>query len=182
MERTLDDSAIRRIMIPEMFLSADAICMTLDNVVSGLVVYPARIHSAVMEELPFMATENIIMKLVALGKSRQEAHEEIRVLSHQASDVVKKEGGKYHSHVTKKGTIIIYLNMLIKIFLQARTISLSASRRPSFSVLSGPKSILCSTPKTSSVAAPSKSHDSPLKFPRLSRLTRNTLLAAKTLS
>lgn len=49
MERTLDDSAIRRIMIPEMFLSADAICMTLDNVVSGLVVYPARIHSAVME-------------------------------------------------------------------------------------------------------------------------------------
>ncbi|EHK97279.1 L-aspartase-like protein [Glarea lozoyensis ATCC 20868] len=94
MERTLDDSAIRRIMIPEMFLSADAICMTLDNVVSGLVVYPARIHSAVMEELPFMATENIIMKLVALGKSRQDAHEEIRVLSHQASDVVKKEGGK----------------------------------------------------------------------------------------
>ncbi|CAG8953602.1 hypothetical protein HYFRA_00010061 [Hymenoscyphus fraxineus] len=94
MERTLDDSAIRRIMIPEMFLSADAICMTLDNVVSGLVVYPARIHSAVMEELPFMATENVIMKLVALGKSRQEAHEEIRVLSHQASDVVKKQGGK----------------------------------------------------------------------------------------
>ncbi|KAH6679039.1 putative Adenylosuccinate lyase [Halenospora varia] len=93
-ERTLDDSAIRRITIPEMFLCADAICMTLDNVSSGLVVYPARIHSRVMEELPFMATENIIMKLVALGRSRQDAHEEIRVLSHQASDVVKKEGGK----------------------------------------------------------------------------------------
>ncbi|TVY32526.1 Adenylosuccinate lyase [Lachnellula subtilissima] len=93
-ERTLDDSAIRRITIPEAFLSADAICMTLDNVVGGLVVYPARIHSRVMEELPFMATENIIMKLVSLGKSRQDAHEEIRVLSHQASDVVKKEGGK----------------------------------------------------------------------------------------
>ena len=77
-----------------MFLSADAICMTLDNVVSGLVVYPARIHARLMEELPFMATENIIMKMVALGKSRQDAHEEIRVLSHQASDVVKKEGGK----------------------------------------------------------------------------------------
>ncbi|TVY71514.1 Adenylosuccinate lyase [Lachnellula suecica] len=90
-ERTL---AIRRITIPEQFLSADAICMTLNNVVSGLVVYPARIHSRVMEELPFMATENIIMKLVSLGKSRQDAHEEIRVLSHQASDVVKKEGGK----------------------------------------------------------------------------------------
>ena len=77
-----------------MFLSADAICLTLDNVVSGLVVYPNRIHSHLMEELPFMATENIIMKLVALGVSRQEAHEEIRVLSHQASDVVKKDGGK----------------------------------------------------------------------------------------
>lgn len=68
--------------------------MTLNNVVSGLVVYPKRIHSRLMEELPFMATENIIMKLVSLGKSRQDAHEEIRVLSHQASDVVKKEGGK----------------------------------------------------------------------------------------
>ncbi|KAF4635303.1 hypothetical protein G7Y89_g2791 [Cudoniella acicularis] len=90
--RTLDDSAIRRITIPEIFLCADAICMTLDNVASGLVVYPARIHSRLMEELPFMATENIIMKLVALGKSRQDAHEEIRVLSHQASDVVKKQG------------------------------------------------------------------------------------------
>ena len=77
-----------------MFLSADAICMTLDNVVSGLVVYPNRIHSHLMEELPFIATENIIMKLVSLGKSRQDAHEEIRVLCHQASDVVKNEGKK----------------------------------------------------------------------------------------
>jgi len=93
-ERTLDDSAIRRITLPEMFLTADAVSITLDNVVSGLVVYPARIHSRLMEELPFMATENIIMKLVSLGKSRQDAHEEIRVLSHQASDIVKKEGGK----------------------------------------------------------------------------------------
>lgn len=87
-------SAIRRIYIPEIFLSADAICMTLDNVVSGLVIYPNTIHSRLMQELPFMATENIIMKLVSLGISRQDAHEEIRVLSHQASDVVKREGGK----------------------------------------------------------------------------------------
>lgn len=94
MERTLDDSAIRRMTLPEAFLSADAILLTLDNVSSGLVLYPNRIHARVMEELPFMATENIIMKLVALGVSRQEAHEEIRVLSHQAADVVKKEGGK----------------------------------------------------------------------------------------
>ncbi|KAK2729128.1 adenylosuccinate lyase [Colletotrichum kahawae] len=92
-ERTLDDSAIRRIDIPEMFLLADAILLGLDNVTSGLVVYPKRIHARVMDELPFMATENIIMKLVAKGGSRQDAHEEIRVLSHQASDVVKKEGG-----------------------------------------------------------------------------------------
>jgi adenylosuccinate lyase len=66
-----------------MFLSADVTLMMLDNVASNLVVYPACIHSRIMEELPFMVTETIIMKLV-----------EIRVLSHQASDVVKKEGGK----------------------------------------------------------------------------------------
>jgi adenylosuccinate lyase len=89
-ERTLDDSAIRRIDIPHLFLTADAILITLDNVASGLVVYPARVHSRMMEELPFMATENMIMKMVSKGASRQEAHEEIRVLSHQASDVVKK--------------------------------------------------------------------------------------------
>jgi adenylosuccinate lyase len=93
-ERTLDDSAIRRIDLPHLFLTADAILITLDNVASGLVVYPARVHSRLMEELPFMATENMIMKMVSKGASRQEAHEEIRVLSHQASDVVKKEGGR----------------------------------------------------------------------------------------
>lgn len=93
-ERTLDDSAIRRINLPHLFLSCDAVLMTLDNVVSGLVVYPKRIEARIMDELPFMATENIIMKMVSKGASRQEAHEEIRVLSHQASDVVKKQGGR----------------------------------------------------------------------------------------
>ncbi|KAL8793864.1 MAG: hypothetical protein Q9195_003590 [Heterodermia aff. obscurata] len=96
--------AIRRIYIPEIFLSADAICMTLDNVVSGLVIYPNTIHSRLMQELPFMATEHIIMKLVSLGISRQDAHEEIRVLSHQASDVVKREGGKNDLIERIKGT------------------------------------------------------------------------------
>jgi len=87
-------SVIRRITLPEIFLTADSICVALDNVVSGLVVYPARIHARLMEELPFMATENIIMKMLSShGISRQTAHEEIRVISHQASDVVKK-GGK----------------------------------------------------------------------------------------
>lgn len=92
MERTLDDSAIRRIDIPEMFLLADAILIGLDNVSSGLVVYPKRINARVQEELPFMITESIIMKLVAQGQSRQEAHEQIRVLSHQAGFNVKNEG------------------------------------------------------------------------------------------
>lgn len=92
MERTLDDSAIRRIDIPEMFLLADAILLSLDNVTSGLVVYPKRVDARVQEELPFMITESIIMKLVAKGESRQEAHEQIRVLSHQAGSQVKNEG------------------------------------------------------------------------------------------
>jgi len=92
MERTLDDSAIRRIDIPEMFLCADALLILMNNIFSGLVVYPKRIETRVQEELPFMATENIIMALVKKGISRQDAHEEIRVLSHQASAAVKMEG------------------------------------------------------------------------------------------
>ncbi|KAI1813747.1 L-Aspartase-like protein [Poronia punctata] len=91
-ERTLDDSAIRRMDIPDMFLLAEAILLGLDNISDGLVVYPKRIQSRVLEELPFMITESIIMKLVAHGASRQEAHEEIRVLSHEAGGVVKNEG------------------------------------------------------------------------------------------
>ncbi|RKU49688.1 adenylosuccinase ade13 [Coniochaeta pulveracea] len=91
-ERTLDDSAVRRIDIPEMMLLADAICMGLDNVTSGLVVYKQRISARVQEELPFMITESIIMKLCAQGVSRQEAHEQIRVLSNEAGSVVKNEG------------------------------------------------------------------------------------------
>ncbi|KNG44702.1 adenylosuccinate lyase [Stemphylium lycopersici] len=92
MERSLDDSAIRRIDIPEMFLLADAILLSLDNVTSGLVVYPKRVDARVQEELPFMITETIIMRLVAKGESRQECHEQIRVLSHQAGAQVKNEG------------------------------------------------------------------------------------------
>ncbi|KAL7266860.1 adenylosuccinase ade13 [Rhizina undulata] len=91
-ERTLDDSAIRRIDIPSSFLTADILLKILDNVVSGLVVYPAVINRRIQQELPFMATENFIMRLVALGGSRQDAHEKIRVLSHEASAVVKMEG------------------------------------------------------------------------------------------
>lgn len=91
-ERSLDDSAIRRLNIPEIFLSADALLIVLDNVSSGFVVYPGVIQRRIEEELPFMATENIIMALCAKGKSRQEAHEQIRKLSHEAADQVKQHG------------------------------------------------------------------------------------------
>ncbi|KAF7508664.1 adenylosuccinase ade13 [Endocarpon pusillum] len=91
-ERTLDDSAVRRIDLPEMFLCADALMILLDNVSSGLVVYPAVIQRRINDELPFMATENFIMRIVAKGGSRQEAHEHIRILSHEAAAMVKQEG------------------------------------------------------------------------------------------
>ncbi|MCJ1378248.1 adenylosuccinase ade13 [Xylographa soralifera] len=92
-ERSLDDSAIRRICIPEAYLCADACLILLNNICSGLVLYPALIQRRINQELPFMATENMIMALAAKGISRQEAHEEIRVLSHQAADNVKVHGG-----------------------------------------------------------------------------------------
>lgn len=92
-ERTLDDSAIRRISLPSAFLTADILLSTMNNITSGLVVYPKVIERRINSELPFMATENIIMAMVEKGGSRQECHEEIRVLSHQASAVVKQEGG-----------------------------------------------------------------------------------------
>ncbi|KAH8175583.1 lyase domain-containing protein [Sarocladium implicatum] len=92
MERSLDDSACRRMDIPEMFLLSDAVLITLQNVTEGLVVFPKVINANIMKELPFMITENIIMRLTAMGVSRQEAHEQIRVLSFEASNQVQNEG------------------------------------------------------------------------------------------
>ncbi|KAK3050687.1 adenylosuccinase ade13 [Extremus antarcticus] len=92
LERSLDDSAIRRIVLPESFLCADACLILLNNVSSGMVVNKAVIQHRIDQELPFMATENVIMAMGELGYSRQEVHEEIRVLSHQAGAVVKQEG------------------------------------------------------------------------------------------
>jgi len=92
MERTLDDSANRRICLPEAFLTADVVLNTLQNVTEGLVVYPQVIRRHVEQELPFMATENIIMAMVKAGGNRQECHEEIRVLSQLASREVKEFG------------------------------------------------------------------------------------------
>ncbi|RUS22214.1 adenylosuccinate lyase [Endogone sp. FLAS-F59071] len=94
LERTLDDSAIRRISIPEAFLTADILLTLLQNIFEGLVVYPSVIARHIAQELPFMATENIIMAMVRHGGDRQVCHEEIRVLSHQAARVVKEEGGE----------------------------------------------------------------------------------------
>ena len=93
-ERTLDDSANKRISVAEAFLTVDAILNIYMNVANGLVVYPKVIHSRVMSELPFMATENILMDAVKAGSDRQELHEKIRVHSMAAARVVKEEGGK----------------------------------------------------------------------------------------
>ncbi|XP_011308437.1 adenylosuccinate lyase [Fopius arisanus] len=92
LERTLDDSANRRITLAEAFLSADVILMTLQNITEGLVVYPNVIARHVAQELPFMSTENVIMAMVKAGGDRQVCHEKIRVLSHQAGAQVKQHG------------------------------------------------------------------------------------------
>jgi len=93
-ERTLDDSANKRISIPEAFLAVDAILGIYINVSSGLVVYPKVIEKHVLEELPFMATENILMEAVKKGGDRQELHERIRIHSMEAGKQVKVEGKK----------------------------------------------------------------------------------------
>jgi adenylosuccinate lyase len=92
MERTLDDSAGRRVYIPEAFLAADAILGILQNVAEGLDVHEAVIRRHIDEELPFMATENVIMAIVEAGGDRQEVHEKIRVLSREAASQVKDHG------------------------------------------------------------------------------------------
>lgn len=91
-ERTLDDSANKRITVPQSFLAVDAILDLYINVAGGLVVYPKVIHSRIMSELPFMATENIMMNAVKKGGDRQELHEKIRVYSMEAGRQVKEFG------------------------------------------------------------------------------------------
>ena len=92
-ERTLDDSANKRISVAEAFLGVDAILNIYMNITAGLVVYPRVIHRRVMEKLPFMATENIMMESVKRGGNRQQLHEALRVHSHAAAARVKLEGG-----------------------------------------------------------------------------------------
>jgi adenylosuccinate lyase len=94
LERTLDDSANRRLVLPQAFLAADALLILYQNVAGGLVVYPKVIAAGLAAELPFMATENILMAAVAAGGDRQTLHERIRQHSHAAAAVVKGEGGR----------------------------------------------------------------------------------------
>ena len=92
MERTLDDSAIRRMTIPEAFLCCDAILDICANIIDGIVLWTHVIESNVLSELPFMSTENIIMEAVKNGGNRQELHEVVRVESMEAAKAIKTEG------------------------------------------------------------------------------------------
>ena len=93
-ERTLDDSANKRIAISEAFLAVDSILNIVLNVVSGMKVYPSIINRRLTDELPFMVTENILMEAVNAGGDRQELHEGIRKHSMEAARIVKEEGSK----------------------------------------------------------------------------------------
>jgi adenylosuccinate lyase len=94
LERTLDDSANRRLVLPQAFLATDAVLLLYQNVASSLVVYPKVIAANLEAELPFMATENILMSAVAAGGDRQDLHERIRRHSQAAAAVVKQQGGR----------------------------------------------------------------------------------------
>ncbi len=93
MERTLDDSANRRLSLPQAFLGVDAVLVIYENVARGLVVYPEVIAKNLREELPFMITENVLMEAVKAGGDRQDLHEKIRQHSQAAGAVVKQQGG-----------------------------------------------------------------------------------------
>ena len=92
LERTLDDSSNKRIIIPEAFMATDGILQIVVRVAQGLVVYPKVMRSRIKAELPFMATENILMAAVAAGGDRQALHERIRVHAQAAAQVIKQQG------------------------------------------------------------------------------------------
>jgi len=111
LERTLDDSANKRISIPEAFLATDAILSLMLNIANGATVYPKIIEKHLAEELPFMATENILMYCVKNGGNRQELHERIRVHSMAAMEKIKLHGGE---------------NDLLKLILSDKAFNLTA--------------------------------------------------------
>lgn len=108
-ERTLDDSANKRLSIPQSFLATDAILLLLGEVMQDLVVYPKVIEKHLNAELPFMITENIMMKAVQKGQDRQELHEIIRELSQKEARFIKEEGKENHliQHLLEDGRINI---------------------------------------------------------------------------
>ena len=93
-ERTLDDSANKRVSVAEGFLAVDAILNIMINVTDGIIVFPKMVERRLMNKLPFMATENVMMAAVKKGGDRQQLHERIRVHSMDASKVIKEKGGE----------------------------------------------------------------------------------------
>lgn len=133
-ERTLDDSANRRIVIPEAFLGTDACLRICINVSGGLVVHPKMVRKHIDEEMPFMATENILMEAVKRGGDRQELHEQIRVLSHKAASSVK-DGGKKNellSFIAKDPSFALAEKELAEIINPGNYIGLAAEQTEAF--------------------------------------------------
>lgn len=126
-ERTLDDSANKRIAVSEAFLAVDAILGIMLNVCDGLVVYPKVIEQRVMKELPFMATENIMMSAVKKGGDRQELHERLREHSIAAARVVKEEGGENDllARIAKDTAFNLSIEELTSILLPANFIGMA---------------------------------------------------------
>ncbi len=120
MERTLDDSANRRLVLPQAFLAVDAILILLGNIASSMVVYPKVIQKNLMAELPFMASENIMMAAVAAGGDRQEIHEQIRQHSQDAAAEVKTHG-KENDLIERLSADPAFANVAIKKLLDPST-------------------------------------------------------------
>ena len=130
-----------------MFLLTDALLILLDDITNGLVVFPAMIRSQLEQEIPFIATENIIMKLVQQDVSRQEAHERIRVLSRETIHAVKMEGGKNDLiERIKKDEFFVSFHFLYDLLIKS-TIDHGFYRS-----LSGTSSMACWTPSSSLAA------------------------------
>ncbi len=133
-ERTLDDSANKRLSIPQAFLGVDAILIIWLNILDGLVVYPKVIEANIMKELPFMATENIIMEAVKNGQDRQEVHEIIRELSMETTKRVKLEGlsNDLIERIKKDGRIKINSEKLEDILIPEKFIGFAAEQTEMF--------------------------------------------------
>lgn len=133
-ERTLDDSANKRISVAEAFLAVDGILNLYANVADGLVVYPKVIEQRLRKELPFMATENIMMDAVKLGADRQVLHERVRVHSMAASKVIKEEGGENDllERIAADPAFGVSLAQLEQIITPERHVGRRRSRRRNF--------------------------------------------------